>query len=77
VAASVGTHFYTFEVHCKIPKRQVTHLSHESDVPCERRLIERDSASQRRFKRAAGSPLYVFLHECLEENVDLAADRLA
>jgi hypothetical protein len=65
----------SFEVHCKIPKHQVTHLSHESDVPCERRLVKRDSASQRRFKRAAGSPFYVILRERLEENIDLIADR--
>jgi hypothetical protein len=75
MTARGGTHFHSFDMHCKILQRQVTHLRDESDVPCERRLIESEPASQRRFKRAAGSPFYVILHQRLEENIDLVADR--
>ena len=74
MAARTGAHLHSFRVHSKILERNVTHLRKEADLSRLCSLFKSDATPQRRFERAADSPLDVIRYERPKEGVDLIAD---
>jgi hypothetical protein len=66
VAASVGPGLYTIKVAGEIPKGQVPHLSHESSLLGDARLLECCVAAESRLDCEAVAFLNRASDECLE-----------